>query len=102
MQLVDISQIVTHLTAQPPTPQVTTLVGGVGKVFIGEIVEKARQVQDSEHRRKGLQLPTDTQLPLRPEHLMEAYRAYREEHEKPGHYPPGSGVGANGRLRRLF
>ncbi|PPQ88436.1 hypothetical protein CVT25_011540 [Psilocybe cyanescens] len=48
---------------------VAQIIAGFSKVFVGEIVEKARAVQT----RRG-----DTG-PLSPDHLREAYRAYQEE-----------------------
>ncbi|KAF8582935.1 TAFII28-domain-containing protein [Ramaria rubella] len=63
----------TNYTLSQPVAQV---VAGFAKVFVGEIVEKARQVQ----ARQGD--PPDT--PLSPEHLREAYRLYQEETGKVG------------------
>ncbi|WFC99012.1 hypothetical protein MYAM1_001747 [Malassezia yamatoensis] len=67
---------------------------GVGKVFVGEMVEKARSIQ-TERSETG---------PLRPTHLYEAYRRYQLTQERPGHYPPGSSSGGAGlgRRRRMF
>ncbi|KAI3628711.1 hypothetical protein CBS14141_000414 [Malassezia furfur] len=67
---------------------------GVGKVFVGEMVESARRVQQERN---------DTG-PLRPAHLYEAYRRYKIAQERPGHYPPGASSGAPGlgRRRRMF
>jgi len=69
----------------------------MGKVFIGEIVERARKIQQE----KGVAGP------LQSEHLLEAHRLYKEEREVPGRYPPGApsasaGTGGNGKRRRLF
>lgn len=111
-----VRRIVSHLTAQAPTPQVTTLVAGVGKVFVGEIVERARHIQRAEQERRKASSPDEAaasaaaqerQQPLRPEHLAEALRLYRQEREVPGCFPPGApqpgaGAGANGKRRRLF
>lgn len=111
-----VRRIVSHLTAQAPTPQVTTLVAGVGKVFVGEIVERARHIQRAEQERRKASSPDEAaasaaaqerQQPLRPEHLAEAFRLYRQEREVPGCFPPGApqpgaGAGANGKRRRLF
>ncbi|KZT54058.1 TAFII28-domain-containing protein [Calocera cornea HHB12733] len=51
------------------TPQVAQMVAGVGKVFVGEITERALQVQEmrGEHG------------PLTPEHLRQAYQMYKDD-----------------------
>jgi hypothetical protein len=69
----------------------------MAKVFIGEIVESARKIQ-ADRGASG---------PLRPEHLLEAHRLYKEEREVPGRFPPGApspgaGIAGNGKRRRLF
>jgi transcription initiation factor TFIID subunit 11 len=94
-----VRRLVTHMTRQTVTPQVTTLVAGVGKVFIGEIVERARQVRSE-------RAPNDTR-PLQPEHLIEALRRYRQDREVPGRYANSApnfnaGLGGNGERRHLF
>ncbi|PVG03416.1 hypothetical protein CPB86DRAFT_449961 [Serendipita vermifera] len=48
---------------------VAQLLAGVGKVFVGEIIAKAREVQ-YRWRETG---------PLTPEHVREAYRLYKLE-----------------------
>ncbi|KAF9267197.1 TAFII28-domain-containing protein [Marasmius fiardii PR-910] len=60
-----IQQTVGAQVSQP----VAQIIAGFSKVFVGEIVEKARAVQ----ARRG-----DTG-PLSPDHLREAYRMYQEE-----------------------
>ncbi|KIJ47908.1 hypothetical protein M422DRAFT_163400 [Sphaerobolus stellatus SS14] len=61
-------QQTTNYTASQPVAQV---VAGFAKVFVGEMVEKARAVQASWGE------PPET--PLSPEHLREAYRIYQQE-----------------------
>jgi len=56
-------------TGQLVTPQVAQMVAGVGKVFVGEIVERALEAQALRGE----------QGPLAPEHLRQAYRMYKEE-----------------------
>ena len=42
--------------------------------------------------------------PVRPEHLLEAHRRYKQAREKPGYYPIGgtSGAPGAGKKRKLF
>ncbi|KAH7102478.1 hTAFII28-like protein conserved region-domain-containing protein [Auriculariales sp. MPI-PUGE-AT-0066] len=56
------------------SPQIAQVVGGMAKVFVGEIVEKAKRAQD---RRGG-------EGPISPDDLREAYREYVEEHGSVG------------------
>jgi len=60
-----IQQSLGHQVSQP----VAQIIAGFSKVFVGEIIEKARAVQ-ARRRETG---------PLSPDHLREAYRAYQEE-----------------------
>ncbi|KAF8512975.1 TAFII28-domain-containing protein [Gautieria morchelliformis] len=63
----------TNYTVSQPVAQV---VAGFAKVFVGEMVERARQVQ--------ARLGDAPDTPLSPEHLREAYRLYQEETGKVG------------------
>jgi transcription initiation factor TFIID subunit 11 len=90
-------QLILHLTGQNTTKQVNTLTASIARIFVGEIVESARRIQEA----RG------ASGPLRPEHLLEAHRLYKEEREVPGRFPPGTpsasaGVAGNGKRRRLF
>ena len=53
---------------------VAQVVAGVAKVFVGEIVEKARHIQQNRGETG----------PLSPDHLRQAYREYQEEHGRVG------------------
>ncbi|KAI0739643.1 hTAFII28-like protein conserved region-domain-containing protein [Daedaleopsis nitida] len=64
-----VRKVIQQATGQQVSQPVAQIVAGFGKVFVGEIVEKAREVQ----ARRG-----DTG-PLSPDHLREAYRMYQEE-----------------------
>lgn len=103
-----VKRLLQHLTRQTVTPQIVTLVAGVGKVFVGQIVEKAREVRQERlaASANGTSQPSQRQS-LRPDHLTEALRRYREEREVPGRFAPGTpnagaGVSANGKRRRMF
>ena len=87
-------QLVNHVLSQSVNQHIVMAASGVGKVFVGEMVEQARAVQ-RERRESG---------PIQPVHLYEAYRRYKLAQERPGHYPPGlsSGAPGLGRPRRLF
>ena len=70
---------------QQVSAPVAQIVAGIGKVFVGEIVEKARKVQ----QKRG------ETGPLSPDHLREAYRLYQEETGRVGAARPLRG-------KRLF
>ena len=56
---------------------IAIVISGFAKVFVGEIVEKARDVQ----MLKG------DEGPLQPEHLREAWRLYKERGSRNGGVP---------------
>lgn len=89
-----VRKLVNHVLSQSVNQHIVMAVGGVGKVFVGEMVETARAVQ-RERGERG---------PIMPVHLYEAYRRYKNTNERPGRYPPGmtSGAPGLGRRRRLF
>ncbi|WFD07193.1 hypothetical protein MVES1_002552 [Malassezia vespertilionis] len=98
-----VRKLVNHVMSQSVNQHIVMAASGVGKVFVGEIVElgtclgtltKARAVQQ-ERRDTG---------PLLPVHLYEAYRRYKLRQERPGRYPPGgsSGAAGLGKRRRMF
>ncbi|KAK4058225.1 transcription initiation factor TFIID subunit 11 [Microbotryomycetes sp. JL221] len=78
-----VRKLVNNLAGQNVQPSILTVVRGFAKVFVGEIVEKARQ--NAKH-----------DGPLTPSDIREAYRLYMLEHPH-----AGSGVGA-GTGKRLF
>ncbi|TFK38423.1 hTAFII28-like protein conserved region-domain-containing protein [Crucibulum laeve] len=64
-----VRKVIQQTLGQQVSQPVAQIVAGFSKVFVGEIVEKARAVQ----ARRG-----DTG-PLSPDHLREAYRIYQKE-----------------------
>ncbi|KAG0707203.1 TAFII28-domain-containing protein [Suillus ampliporus] len=80
-----IRKVIQQTTGQQVSQPVAQIVAGVAKVFVGEIVEKARQVQ-SKRNDSG---------PLTPDHLREAYRMYQAETGRVGSARPMRG-------KRLF
>ena len=89
-----VRKLVNHVLSQTVNQHIVMAVSGVGKVFVGEMVELARTVQRERHE-SG---------PILPLHLYEAYRRYKNAQERPGRFPPGlsSGGAGLGRRRRLF
>ncbi|KAJ9478575.1 Transcription initiation factor TFIID subunit 11 [Pseudozyma hubeiensis] len=89
-----VRKLVNHVLSQSVSQHVAMVVSGVAKIFVGEIIEKAREIQ-SVRGESG---------PLRPNHLREAHRQYYLKRERPGHYPPGTNTGLPGlgKRRRLF
>ncbi|KAG8935290.1 hypothetical protein FRC01_003041 [Tulasnella sp. 417] len=80
-----VRKFVSHTFGTNPSMNVAQVISGFSKVFVGEMVEKARLVQQSRGE-SG---------PLAPEHLREAYRMYTEEKGKVGVALPQRG-------KRLF
>ncbi|KAJ2957261.1 hypothetical protein NQZ79_g7003 [Umbelopsis isabellina] len=70
----NVRKLVSQVLNQPCSPTMALAVAGFAKVFVGEIIEKAREVM-SDWNEEG---------PLRPDHIREAYRQYKKE---TGHIP---------------
>lgn len=87
-----VRKLVNHVLSQSVNQHIVMATSGVGKVFVGEMVERAR----------GVQRENGDEGALQPCHLYEAHRRYRGEIERPGRYPPGEGAPGVGRSRRLF
>jgi len=64
-----VRKVIQQALGQQVSAPVAQVVAGVAKVFVGEIMEKARTVQE-ERGEIG---------PLSPDHLREAYRLYQTE-----------------------
>ncbi|THV03911.1 TAFII28-domain-containing protein [Dendrothele bispora CBS 962.96] len=80
-----VRKVIQQNLGQQVSQPVAQIVAGFAKVFVGEIVEKARKVQ----ARRG------ETGPLSPDHLREAYRMYQEETGRVGAAKPVKG-------KRLF
>lgn len=80
-----VRRVIQQTLGQQVSTPVAQVVAGFAKVFVGEIVEKARKVQQ-ERGDSG---------PLSPDHLREAYLAYQEETGRVGAARPLRG-------KRLF
>ncbi|KPV78706.1 uncharacterized protein RHOBADRAFT_51140 [Rhodotorula graminis WP1] len=77
-----VKKVVNQVLGQSVSQSIVTVVRGVAKVFVGELVEKARAVNPHAGS-------------LTPQDLREAYRLYLEEHE-------GAGMGGATRRKKLF
>ncbi|ORX64424.1 TAFII28-domain-containing protein [Anaeromyces robustus] len=64
-----VKRLVQNILNQSVSNSMGIVVGGFSKIFIGEIVEKARDVMED----------WGDEGAIRPEHLREAYRLYKEE-----------------------
>ncbi|KAH7910772.1 TAFII28-domain-containing protein [Hygrophoropsis aurantiaca] len=80
-----VRKVIQQTTGQQVSQPVAQIVAGFAKVFVGEIVEKARAVQ-ARRNETG---------PLSPDHLREAYRLYQSETGRVGSARPARG-------RRIF
>ncbi|KAK0205999.1 TAFII28-domain-containing protein [Desarmillaria ectypa] len=80
-----VRKVIQQTVGQQVSQPVAQIVAGFAKVFVGEVVEKARAVQ----ARRG------EIGPLSPDHLREAYRLYQEETGRVGAARPV-------RSKRLF
>ncbi|KAI0919832.1 hypothetical protein AcW1_003020 [Taiwanofungus camphoratus] len=80
-----VRKVIQQTLGQQVSQPVAQIVAGFGKVFVGEITEKARAVQE----RRG------ETGPLSPDHLREAYRMYQKETGRVGAARPL-------RAKRLF
>ncbi|TFL05316.1 TAFII28-domain-containing protein [Pterulicium gracile] len=69
-----VRKVIQQGLGQQVSMPVAQVVAGVAKVFVGEMVERARAVQ-TRRRETG---------PLSPDHLREAYRMYQEEFGRVG------------------
>jgi len=80
-----VRKVIQQTLGQQVSQPVAQIVAGFAKVFVGEVVEKARAVQERRGERG----------PLSPDHLREAYRMYQQETGRVGAARPLRG-------KRLF
>ncbi|EPQ53281.1 TAFII28-domain-containing protein [Gloeophyllum trabeum ATCC 11539] len=80
-----VRKVVQQALGQQVSQPIAQIIAGFSKVFVGEIIEKARAVQS----RRG------ESGPLSPDHLREAYRIYQQETGRVGAARPL-------RAKRLF
>ncbi|PWN39290.1 hypothetical protein IE81DRAFT_350300 [Ceraceosorus guamensis] len=123
----NMKRLVNHILQQSVSDQIATIFAGAGKIFVGEIVELARDIASrdeewvrlSEENRQAeganrepatarstMTHTTDDQgkdnVALAPHHLREAAHRYRAMRERPGHYAPAGGAPGLGKRRTIF
>lgn len=64
---------------QSITANVAVALSGMSKVFVGEIIEKARDVQQRMEPITSIEELESQERPLKPEHLREAWRLFKIE-----------------------
>jgi len=75
---VSIKRLMHSITGNVPSSNVVIAIAGIAKVFVGELVEEALEVQRQEN--SSDQKPT----PIEPKHIREAYRRIFQQY----HCPP--------------
>jgi transcription initiation factor TFIID subunit 11 len=81
-----LTKISNQILNQSIPQNIAIVISGFAKVFVGEIVEKAREIQDLQ----------GDQGPLQPQHLREAWRLYKEKGYRHGGAPDSH------KIKRLF
>ncbi|KAE8219667.1 hypothetical protein CF319_g6678 [Tilletia indica] len=94
-----VKKLMNQVLSQSVSDDVALVASGAAKIFIGEIVEKARELQAKEARSNT---SNNNLGPLRPEHIQEAFRLYTLERDRPGRFPPAGGAPGMGKRRRIF
>lgn len=69
----NVKKLANNILGQSLPQNIVMVIAGAGKVFVGEIVERARQIQKMRGQSGSLE----------PEHLREAYRQYKVETKRP-------------------
>lgn len=66
----NIRRIMSGIAGVPISQPMSVIMGGITKIFVGELIEHARQVQQLYYHETG---------PLQPKHLREAYRIMKNK-----------------------
>lgn len=69
----NVRKLANNILGQSLPQNIAMVIAGASKIFVGEIVERARQVQKTRGQSGS----------LGPEHLREAYRQYKAESKRP-------------------
>ncbi|ODV89758.1 hypothetical protein CANCADRAFT_20028, partial [Tortispora caseinolytica NRRL Y-17796] len=74
-----VKRLVNSVLGQSVSPNIAIAVAGVSKLFLGELVERARQVQKRELAISIGEAAAEQLGPLQPHHVREAWRLYKIE-----------------------
>jgi len=74
-------QLINHVLQQSCSPNIVVAVRGLAKVFVGEIVESARRVQEQSSSNP---VEGEERGPLAPDDIREAYIRYKQTADKRG------------------
>ncbi|CAF3426569.1 unnamed protein product, partial [Rotaria sp. Silwood2] len=75
---VAIKRLMHSITGTVPSSNVVIAMAGIAKVFVGEIIEEALEVQHQENNNEH-----KSTTPLEPKHLREAYRRINHQYHCP-------------------
>ncbi|CAF4865430.1 unnamed protein product [Rotaria sp. Silwood1] len=78
---VSIKRLMHTLTGTVPSSNVVIAMAGIAKVFVGEIIEEALEVQHQENNNNNNEHKPIT--PLEPKHIREAYRRINTQYHCP-------------------
>jgi transcription initiation factor TFIID subunit 11 len=75
---VSIKRLMQSITGSAPSSNVVIAMAGIAKVFLGEIVEEALEIQRQNNNNNE-----SKSTPLEPKHLREAYRRINTQYHRP-------------------